>query len=884
MKKNQLITILLVWLNTGTALFAQQRLTGKIINQNNIPIAGATITLNNSAKVSQSSNDGLFEVIVAANDQYITVTYVGYNTATINIKAKNYVEIIMKEKEALLEDFIIVGSRKAQRSRYNSIAPVDVVKLSDVRLQGPQIGINELLNQIVPSFNANRQSASDGTEHIDPASLRGLGPDQVLVLINGKRRHTTSLINYQNTVGNGAVGTDLNAIPTSAIDRIEVLRDGAAAQYGSDAIAGVINIILKKNTGLTASLTGGGTSRSDGGLLNLNANYGIGLGKGKGFLNLTFEGNSRGATNRTQNHDLIIFDQSANGNFFAYPFTDNPAASRAYDDALLTDKGLSRDDFNFHVGDAKAINYQGFLNFGYKFSNKTEVYANTGISVRNGTGFGFRRLPSETQNVVSSIFPNGFQPTLNSKISDYSFTVGLKQQLGNWDLDLSNTYGRNSFGYSVKNSNNSSLGSKSPTEFNAGSHAFAQNTINADISREINTGNTTTNLAFGAEYRSEKYSITNGQEESWKLYSDNPGGIAGAQSFPGFTPQNAVEASRNSFAAYADADMAFNKAFFIDVALRFENYTDFGSTLNGKLGLRYNVSNNFVLRGSISTGFRAPSLHQQYFSNFYADIAQDGSGIINKGIFPINSDVAKAIGLPALKQETSANYSFGFTAKPAKNFVLTVDGYLIDINNRIVITSSITDPRITALGVESGRFFTNAINTSTKGLDIVATYTLPFNKSSKLDIALASNFNKTSITKFQFPASLNGLNQDDYFGPDQQSLIETNNPKSKHMLTLNQTCHKFNFMVRNIYWGSVTRNGFPFGVIQKHSAKVTTDVSVSYKIIPALSLSVGANNLLDVFPDKQAYENSYFGVFKYAPVQQGVLGSFFYARLNFAIK
>ena len=296
------------------------------------------------------------------------------------------------------------------------------------------------------------------------------------------------------------------------------------------------------------------------------------------------------------------------------------------------------------------------------------------------------------------------------------------------------------------------------------------------------------------------------------------------------------------------------------------------------------MSDAFALRGSISTGFRAPSLHQQYFSNFYSDIAQDGSGIINKGIFPINSAVAKAIGLPALKQETSVNYSAGFTTKPTKNLVITVDGYIIDISNRIVITSSITDPRIAALGVESGRFFTNAINTTTKGIDIVATYSVPLEKNQKLDIALASNFNKTSITKYRFPASLNGLNQNDYFGPDQQSLIETNNPKSKHTLTLNYAINKLNFMVRNIYWGAVTRNGFPFGVVQKHKAKITTDIAISYKILPALSVSLGANNLLDVFPDVQAYENSYFGVFKYAPVQQGMLGSFFYARLNFAIK
>ena len=387
----------------------------------------------------------------------------------------------------------------------------------------------------------------------------------------------------------------------------------------------------------------------------MNANYGLSLNKDKGFINFTFESNSRAKTSRTQNHDLIIFDQSSLGNFFAYDFNNNPAASRAYDDAQLAAKGLTRNDFNFQVGDAKSVNNQGLVNFGYKINNKTELYANTGVSVRKGAGFGFRRLPSETSNVVAALFPNGFQPSLNSNIVDVSFTAGVKQLIGNWKLDVSNTYGQNSFGYNVKNTNNSSMGSRSPTSFDAGSHSFAQNTVNADLSREFIHGTNIINLAFGAEHRFEKYRIKAGQDESWKLYGDNPDGIAGSQSFPGFKAANAVTAKRNSVAGFADADFSFNKKLLLGVAARFENYSDFGNTVNGKLSARYNFSDAFAVRGAISTGFRAPSLHQQYFSNFYSDIAQGGGGIVNKGIFPINSSIAKAIGLPALKEETSLN-------------------------------------------------------------------------------------------------------------------------------------------------------------------------------------------------------------------------------------
>lgn len=877
---NRTFILTFIFMAVGLVANAQQKITGRILNSRQEAIASATIIAQPSGKSVVASGNGDFSLEADSNDKSLVISAVGFATKTIQLTTATLYEVQLMESAGDLQDVVFVGSRNAQRSRFNSIVPVDVVRLNDTRLQLPQLGVNELLATLVPSFNSNRQSASDGTEHIDPASLRGLGPDQVLVLINGKRRHTSSLINYQNTVGNGAVGTDLNSIPTSAIDRIEVLRDGASAQYGSDAIAGVINIILKKNTGLTASSTGGITSRGDGGVFNINLNYGAGFAKDRGFINVTLESNNRGATNRTQNHDLIIFDQSSLNNYFAYAFTDDPAASRAYDDAQLASRKLSRDDFNFHVGDAKSLNNQAFVNFGYTINNRTSLYANTGLSIRKGTGYGFRRLPSETSNVVVELFPNGFQPTLNSTILDNSITAGLKHQFGAWSFDISNTFGRNGFQYDVKNTNNSSMGVSSPTSFDAGSHSFSQNTVNADLSRQVKAGSTAINLAFGAEYRLEQFRIKSGQEESWKLYPTNAGGIAGAQSFPGFTPENAVKGTRNSIAAYADADFNFDNRFLADAAARFENYSDFGSTLNGKLALRYNATDRFAIRAAVNTGFRAPSLHQQYFSNFYSDISQDGNGIVNKGIFPVNSAVAKAIGMPDLKQETSVSYSAGITTRLAKNLVITADAYLIDINNRIVITSAIVDDRIAALGVESGRFFTNAIDTRTRGIDLVATYSVAASSRSKVDFSLASNWNKTEIRDYNFPESLNGLNQDDYFGPDQQSLIETNFPKSKHTFSVNWSVSKFNVLVRNIYWGEVTRNGFPFGVVQTHKGKVTTDLALSYKILSSLSLTAGANNVLDVFPDEQAYDNSYFGVFKYAPVQMGMLGAFYYLRVN----
>ncbi|MDD5149406.1 MAG: TonB-dependent receptor [Flavobacterium sp.] len=781
-----------------------------------------------------------------------------------------------------LDEIVVVGSRTPNKSKLETAVPIDVVSLAKIKNVTPQTSINDILTYMIPAFNSNRQSASDGTEHIDPASLRGLGPDQTLVLINGKRRHTTSLVNYQNTVGNGSVGTDLSAIPASAIKRIEVLRDGAAAQYGSDAIAGVINLVLKENTGLEVNGTYGQTSRNDGQTSNLNINYGHKLGDKGGFINLTAEFSNREKTNRSQNHNLIIFDQSAYNNYFAYDFSDPNA--RQIDDDLLASKGLNRDDFNFQVGDAKIQNIQGFLNTVVPLDDNIEFYAAGGVSQRNGTGFGFRRLPSETYSVVPELFPNGFQPELKSNILDVSLISGLRFKFSDWKLDVSNTFGANNFQYNVDNTNNFSLGAASPTKFDAGSHSFSQNTVNADATRAYKSVFKGLNLALGAEFRYENYQILAGETASYIN--------GGAQSFPGFSYLNVVNKTRNSTGIYADAELNFTDKFLVDAAVRFENYTDFGNTTNGKLSARYKITDQFFVRGSASTGFRAPSLQQQYFNNIATDVV-DGK-LLNSGIFRNDSDVAKQLGIPKLKEETSTNYSFGIVFSPSKKLHFTVDAYQIKIDNRIILTGNLGNdaygdpvPALQALfetyGAETGRFFTNAINTNTKGIDFVADYDLNLG-AGNLNVSLLYNYNKNKVgsTLNNIPTAFIGQ-EDVYFGPQERSLIETNTPLHKGTLALNYGINKFNFLLRNTYFGEVTRNGFPFGIEQKHNGKVVTDLSVAYKATSKIQFIVGANNLFDVFPDKQVYENSYFGVFKYAPVQMGTTGAYYFGRISYSL-
>ncbi|OCA68885.1 TonB-dependent receptor plug domain-containing protein [Chryseobacterium arthrosphaerae] len=794
-----------------------------------------------------------------------------------------------EEKGKQIEDIIIVGNRSVKRTKLETPVPVDVINISKVQRSSPQMTAQDLLNYVIPSFNSVRQSASDGTEHIDPVTLRGMGPDQVLVLLNGKRRHTTSLVNYQNTVGNGSVGTDLSTIPVIAIEKIEVLRDGAAAQYGSDAIAGVINIILKKNAGASASLTYGLSGRNDGDTYQAGVNYGTSLGKNDGFINLSLQLSHRGKTTRTQNHDLDIF-----GNNFAYEFAGDAEAvkaARAADDAKIKERGLTRDDFNFQIGDAQIRQGQLFFNSEYPLNDHFKFYSFGGFSIKEGKGYGFRRLPSEGFNIVKEIYPNGFQAVLNSQIYDISYAAGAKYNVNDWQIDLSNTFGSNTFNYNVNNTNNASLGIKSPTRFYAGAHSFLQNTVNLDVSKKIKN----VNIAFGGEFRFEQYQIKAGDEASYTQYDENGNiatkdskviGAGGSQSFIGFSPDNALKKDRHSTAVYAEVSYDLYKKLNIDAAARFENYSDFGNTLNGKLAVRYEFIKNYAVRAAVGTGFRAPSLQQQYFNNSYADISTSGSGIVRKGIFNNDSQAAQVLGFDKLKQETSINGSAGFTLQPAKGLFITVDGYIIKVKDRIVITSNITDsrladPQVVGEGnsVKSGRFFANAIDTETKGVDIVVSYDWKLAGGS-LNINLAGNYTETKITDFHFPENL-GTPQNEFFGPDQINIIETLSPKTKASLGLTYGIGKFSFLVRNTYFGKVIRDGFPFGEVQEFSPKVVTDISVGYDITKNINFTVGANNVFDVFPDLQIYKNSYYGVFKYAPVQMGTLGNYFFGRLNF---
>jgi len=668
--------LLLLACLSGFNAFAQPT-TGTIkgkVTADNAPLANATVQVVNSNNGAYTNASGNYSFNVGEGEFTVLASFVGYSAQrkTVRISYGQTVELnFTLTPGATMNELVVLGSRTVPRTQTETPVPVDVIDIKKVAQDAPQVSINQILNYVAPSFSSGTQTVADGTDHIDPASLRGLGPDQVLVLVNGKRRYNTALVNVNGTFGRGAVGTDMNAIPTSAIDRIEILRDGAAAQYGSDAIAGVINIILKNSVNrLNVNVTTGAnfTSQSvdniDGQTVQTGINYGIPLGNKGGFINMGGSYDYRNYTNRSGPWEGPIYR--------AYP----GGADRT--DSFLLANNITRNDIRMRAGQSKLRSGQLFLNASIPMENNAEFYLFGGLGYRNGQAAGVYRLPSDSRNVLD-IYPLGFLPEIHSDIYDKSLSFGIRGNLGKWKVDVSNTFGQNQFIFSVANSLNASLEKASPTTFNAGGPVFTQNTTNLDFSQRFDVLQGL-DVAFGGEYRFERYQLEAGEENSYTDYgratqigvdgSGNPilipdpqGAIntrfgpdgsarpGGAQVFPGFRPENAVNAARSAIAGYVDVEANFSSAFLLGGAVRFENYNDFGSTLNGKLTARYKLTERTALRASGSTGFRAPSLHQRFYSST-STLFVDGVPY-EVGTFTNDSRPAELLGIPKLKPEKS---------------------------------------------------------------------------------------------------------------------------------------------------------------------------------------------------------------------------------------
>jgi iron complex outermembrane recepter protein len=804
-------------------------------------------------------------------------------------------------EDRLGEVIMIVGSR-TPRSRLETSVPVDVIT-NDVITESSHSETNQILNTIAPSFNASHLAITDGTDHIDPADLRSLGPEHVLVLVNGKRLHQSSLVNLYN---GGTVGVDLNAIPPSAIARIEVLRDGAASQYGSDAIAGVINIVLKDSVDVVDLYTLTGiTASNDGAQFKLGGNTGFRLGK-RGFVNITGEFASRGRTNRSLPWPDDIF----------------PGITGKVDtDAELKRRGLRREDFRMDVGQAGAIVGTSFLNAGYRLDDTYELHANAGYTLRQGYASGFYRFPSSEDRVDLRIYPDGFLPEINPRLNAWTATAGVRGKKGPWEGDLSLTYGGDTFHFFVDHSLNASLGLMSPTSFDAGGLAYHQTSLNFDGVRRVDQDVVKAlSVVGGAELRRETYHITAGQPESYnqgpELNSSGGPKAPGSQVFPGFRPDDEVDEGRLSAAVYAGVESQPTARTNIDLGARFEQYSDFGSTLTGKLAGRVAVvkqgDNEVALRGSVSTGFRAPGLQQIWYSTIATQFVNDPvTGKVaatNILISPNQSAVTQAFGVPKLKEETSVNVSGGFTARLLGNLSVSTDYYRVAMKDRVVLSGLFsTDDAVVGdavnmvlgafPGVSAAQFFINAVDTTTNGVDVVVDYTQRLSRGS-LKLTAAANFTATTVDAVHLPASMQKKFEGVTGGADRVSELFLGR-YGRNRLEDVLPRQKGTFGARWDYsgWSAGMRMNV-FGPTEYHSdngpeldesfgAQLTLDVDVGYRI-GGLWWSVGANNALNHFPDEiKQPDNRNSDSFLYSPASvpagapYGIDGAFYYVRAEY---
>ncbi len=916
--------------------------TGRVLSTTGEVQPGATVLERGTTNGTATSADGNFTLAVTPGAT-LTISAIGFATQQVPVNGRTNIDVRLVASATDLGDVVVTGSRAAVgRSNVLTTAPVDVISAREIKAFA-QTDVSQALTYAAPSFQSSRQSISDGTDFVDPASLRGLGPDQVLVLVNGKRRHTSSLVNINGTVGRGSVGTDLNVIPTASIKRIEVLRDGAAALYGSDAIAGVINIQLKDDsTGVTSSGYYGQTTQSDGKTEQADINIGIGLNK-RGFLDLSGQFINRGYTNRAFADNAPLIYLGANtGNFPAGSTEQQRIALKAADDALVAKNGFDRNDIR--VGQSASRNFGGFINAGYRLGAGYEVYFTGGASYRTGRGPGFNRLPNQPIQIDATIYPNGFLPFINTTIYDQSAIVGLRKSFGGFAADLSNTFGRNELDYNVSGSLNASLPvGTSPRDFYAGRLAFLQNTTNLGLSRRFTDVGPLANLnvAFGGEFRIDNFLIGKGEYASYANFGRQAqtGTTAagapilsptapGSQVFPGYQPADELNKSRTNVAGYLDLESDITDRLLVHLAGRAENYSDFGGNVSGQAAARFSIIDALALRGSIGNGFRAPSLQQRYFTN---TSTQTVSGVQSQ-VLTLNNDsplvrndfsntTQPGFGVEPLKQEKSANYSVGLTSR-AGGFTLTVDAYQIDIRDRIVLSSQFTTANaivktILANRPDIGRvqFFANAVNTRTQGVDIVANERIPLGENSRLLLTASANFNQTTVRSLNSSSST--INNDQTVGTtnlqntlfdrQQRTRLEAGNPRSKINLSAAYTIGKFGIEARSVRFGEVqTKDADPTrsSLDQTFSAKWITDVTLNAQITKQVGLTVGVNNLFNVYPDKiyvnprnfstntsadpnlsysSSLDNSNRGRFLYNANQFGFNGAYYFTRLNITL-
>ncbi|QNH15940.1 TonB-dependent receptor [Xanthomonas sp. SS] len=777
-----------------------------------------------------------------------------------------------------LDTVIVTGTRASGRTVLESTAPVDVLSAEDIRKAGVVNGeLGSALQALLPSFNFPRQSNSGGADHIRAAQLRGLSPDQVLVLVNGKRRHTSALVNTDSKIGKGTTPVDFNSIPISAIKRIEVLRDGAGAQYGSDAVAGVINVILDDDPdsgALEASFGANHTdvkpidrTVTDGQTGYASAKVGTRLGDDGGFFKVGLELKNREGTNRAGYDQIPPFEAQTPANL-----------------ALAGKR-------NYVLGDGASKDLNAWINGKLPFGQSSEFYFFGTYNQRDTQGANYFRYPDSDAN-WTEIYPNGYRPVSLGENRDIQSVVGARGQWGEWAYDASFDYGRNDFTYRLKNSLNASLGPGSPTRFKTGDYAFEQSVANLDLSRSFDAAGATHTVGSGVEFRREHYRTRPGDPASYAAgaYTDRP---TGAQAGGGLTPQDAADLSRNVASAYASVSSQFGDKFSTDLAARYEHYQDFGGELTGKLAARYEFVPAFALRGAISNNFHAPSLSQIGYEA--TSSGYDAAGQLLQGrLLSVNNPIAQALGAKELKPEKSVNYSLGFTSRIGPHFDLSLDLFQIDIDDRIALSEDIGGDALTAFvaqnfgvtGLQSASFFVNAADTRTRGAELVSNWRQALG-DGQLQLTGTWSYAKTELKNLvATPPQLLALNPDYVlFGVEESNTLTDAAPRTRAQFAVNWNNDRWALQTRVSRYGSATRV-FDFGggfvPRQTYGAEWQLDAEVEYHITAQWSVALGGQNLTDNYSDRSNTDIYYFGNLPYdvlSPV--GSNGAYYYGRVRF---
>ncbi len=828
MNMKKTLYLLIVFLLVATeSVVGQVAVTGTVVDaETGQPLAGANVTVAGTTNGAATNLDGVFQFSVSSYPVTVNVSFIGYDNQSVEISSGAGVTIRLSPG-VQLDDVVVVGSRFAPRTVIDSPVPIDNIKAADLISTGHPT-FDKMLTYAVPSFNSTQQTVSDATAHFDPGELRGMGPSRTLVLINGKRKSASALVYINDTPGKGEVGVDMKSIPAAAIERVEVLRDGASANYGSDAIAGVINVILKENVGKTeVNVHSGITSQSDGFNVGYDVNTGFKLGE-KGFVNVTHSFYDVQETNRagTPGSDNLFGVDASNPFIQAHP------------------------DLGMRIGTPNMTTSDVFFNGSMPVSDAVDFYSFGGLTLRKGTSYALYRTPywvPDPHNLLheAGTTYEGFHPTFETNITDNTFAVGFRGVSNGWNFDLSNSSGSNDVEYIVNNSLNPAMGADSPIHFNTGGYAFSNNVTNLDISRRISN----VTISAGTEFRRENFEARAGDEASYIG--------AGVQSFPGLQPQNEVDEDRNNVGVYADLGLDASPEFFVGGAVRYENYSDFGNNVTWKLESRYKIwGDRGSIRGSVSTGFRAPSLHQIFLSNIQTLVS--GGTVSNQGTFNNQSPVLRSLNVRPLKEEEATNITAGIALRPVDGLYVSVDLYQIDVNDRIVYSSSISSTDQSTLvgqllnqfSITSLKFFANAVDTQTQGIDLVANYKWDAGGAT-YSVNLGANISSTEIQgNVNTPAPIAAAGVD-LFDRKEQSRLTSARPGDKVILGLAYERGSWKATINNTKFGEVKwQHGSDPSKDQVFSSKVLTDVNVEYTVNDKVTLGISANNLFDVFPDE----------------------------------